>query len=433
MGVPASQKFMKYISRFVASKPVIALKDGMLAILPLTVVGSLFLIIGNLPFAGLNAWLTSILGDGWAAPFGQVYAGTFAIMGMISCFSIAYSYAKNSGLEGLPAGVLALASFFITLRDGFMSVDGEIIPNAVEKVWLGGQGMIAAIIIGLSVGAIYSAFIKNKWTIKMPEQVPEAISRQFEAMIPAFVVFVVSMIVFIISKSLTDGGTFVELIYNMIQIPLQGLSDSWWGAIGIAFFISFLWWFGVHGQSVVNGIVTALLLSNLNANQALQAAGELTTETGSIVTQQFLDSFLVISGSGITFGVVICMLFFAKSEQYKALGKVSALPAIFNVNEPVIFGFPVVLNPIMFVPFVAVPVAAAAVVYLSIATGFMAPFSGVTLPWSMPAIISGLIVAGWKGALVQIIILIISVAIYYPFFKMQDKQAYEREQAQNQA
>ncbi|WP_025196319.1 PTS transporter subunit EIIC, partial [Streptococcus agalactiae] len=146
------------------------------------------------------------------------------------------------------------------------------------------------------------------------------------AMIPAFVIFLLSMIVYLIAK-VTTGGTFIEMIYDIIQVPLQGLTGSLYGAIGIAFFISFLWWFGVHGQSVVNGIVTALLLSNLDANKSLLAANRLTLDNGAhIVTQQFLDSFLILSGSGITFGLVIAMLFAAKSKQYKALGKVAAFP-----------------------------------------------------------------------------------------------------------
>ena len=155
--------------------------------------------------------------------------------------------------------------------------------------------------------------------------------------------------VYIVAKLATGGGTFIEMIYDVIQVPLQGLTGSLYGAIGIAFFISFLWWFGVHGQSVVNGVVTALLLSNLDANKALLAADKLSVSQGAhIVTQQFLDSFLILSGSGITFGVVVAMLFAAKSKQYKALGKVAAFPAIFNVNEPVVFGFPIVMNPVMF-------------------------------------------------------------------------------------
>ncbi|WP_321433701.1 PTS sugar transporter subunit IIC [Trichococcus flocculiformis] len=432
MGNFNSQKIIAPIMKFVNMRGIIALKDGMLSILPLTVVGSLFLILGQIPFEGVNNAIANIFGPDWTEPFMQVHAGTFAIMGLISCFSIAYSYAKNSGVEPLPAGVLSLSSFFITLRSSYVPESGEPIGDALSKVWFGGQGIIGAIIIGLTVGAIYTEFIQKKIVIKMPEQVPQAIAKQFEAMTPAFAIFLLSMIVYIISKAITDGGTFIEMIYDVIQVPLQGLTGSLPGAIGIAFFISFLWWFGVHGQSVVNGIVTALLLSNLDANKALSAAGNLSLENGAhIVTQQFLDSFLLISGSGITFGLVIAMLFGAKSQQYKALGKVAVFPALFNVNEPVIFGFPIVMNPVMFIPFLLVPVLSAVLVYGSIAVGFMTPFAGVTLPWSTPAIISGLMVAGWQGAVLQIVILSLSAIIYYPFFRIQDKIAYNNELEMN--
>lgn len=428
MNTSRSQKIIKPIMKFVNMKGIIALKDGMLSILPLTVVGSIFLIIGQIPFEGFNQAVASVFGSDWTEPFMQVHAGTFAIMGLISCFSIGYSYAKNSGVEPLPAGVLSLSAFFITLRSSYVPESGEPLADAIAKIWFGGQGIIGAIIIGLTVGAIYTTFITKKIVIKMPQQVPQAIAKQFEAMTPAFAIFLLAMIVYIVSKALT-GGTFIEMIYDVIQVPLQGLTGSLPGAIGIAFFISFLWWFGVHGQSVVNGIVTALLLSNLDANKALLATGDLSLEKGAhIVTQQFLDSFLLISGSGITFGLVLAMLMAAKSQQYKALGKVAVLPALFNVNEPIIFGFPIVMNPIMFVPFMLVPVLSAVLVYGSIAIGFMTPFAGVTLPWSTPAIISGLMVGGWQGAVVQLLILVLSSIIYYPFFRIQDGMAYSNEQ-----
>ncbi|WEA86196.1 PTS sugar transporter subunit IIC [Streptococcus anginosus] len=423
-----TQKIIAPIMKFVNMRGIIALKDGMLAILPLTVVGSIFLIVGQLPFEGLNQAIAGIFGKNWTEPFMQVYSGTFAIMGLISCFSIGYSYAKNSGVEPLPAGVLSVSSFFILLKSSYIPEKGEEITNAIAKIWFGGQGIIGAIIIGLVVGSIYTMFIQKHIVIKMPEQVPQAIAKQFEAMIPAFVIFFLSMVVYILAKMLTKGGTFIEMIYGVLQVPLQGLTGSLYGAIGIAFFISFLWWFGVHGQSVVNGVVTALLLSNLDANKTLLAAGKLSVGKGAhIVTQQFLDSFLILSGSGITFGLVVAMLFAAKSKQYKALGKVAAFPAIFNVNEPVVFGFPIVMNPVMFLPFILVPVLAAVIVYGSIAIGFMQPFSGVTLPWSTPAIISGFLVAGWQGALIQVVILAMSTLIYFPFFKFQDNLAYSNE------
>ena len=423
-----TQKIIAPIMKFVNMRGIIALKDGMLAILPLTVVGSIFLIVGQLPFEGLNQAIAGIFGKNWTEPFMQVYSGTFAIMGLISCFSIGYSYAKNSGVEPLPAGVLSVSSFFILLKSSYIPEKGEEITDAIAKIWFGGQGIIGAIIIGLVVGSIYTMFIQKHIVIKMPEQVPQAIAKQFEAMIPAFVIFFLSMVVYILAKMLTKGGTFIEMIYGVLQVPLQGLTGSLYGAIGIAFFISFLWWFGVHGQSVVNGVVTALLLSNLDANNTLLAAGKLSVGKGAhIVTQQFLDSFLILSGSGITFGLVVAMLFAAKSKQYKALGKVAAFPAIFNVNEPVVFGFPIVMNPVMFLPFILVPVLAAVIVYGSIAIGFMQPFSGVTLPWSTPAIISGFLVAGWQGALIQVVILAMSTLIYFPFFKFQDNLAYSNE------
>ena len=382
-----SQKIIAPIMRFVNMKGIIALKDGMLAILPLTVVGSLFLIIGQLPFEGLNQAIASVFGDTWTEPFMQVYSGTFAIMGLISCFSIGYSYAKNSGVEPLPAGVLSLSSFFILLKSSYVPAKGEPIGDAIAKVWFGGQGIIGAIIIGLVVGAIYTVFIQRHIVIKMPEQVPQAIAKQFEAMIPAFVIFLLSMIVYIVSKVVTSGGTFIEMIYDVIQVPLQGLT-----------------------------------------NKSMLAAGKLSVENGAhIVTQQFLDSFLILSGSGITFGLVIAMLFAAKSKQYKALGKVAAFPAIFNVNEPVVFGFPIVMNPVMFLPFIIVPILAAIIVYTSIAIGFMHPFSGVTLPWSTPAIISGFMVGGWQGAFVQVLVLATSTVVYFPFFKFQDNLAYNNE------
>lgn len=130
---------------------------------------------------------------------------------------------------------------------------------------------------------------------------------------------------------------------------------------------------------------------------------------------------------------MIAMIFAAKSKQYKALGKVAAFPALFNVNEPVVFGFPIVMNPVMFLPFILVPVVAALIVYGSIAIGFMQPFAGVTLPWSTPAIISGFMVGGWQGALVQALILVLSTLIYFPFFKVQDNIAYQNELAAEKA
>ncbi len=424
-----SEKVIPLVMQFVNMKGVTALKEGMLSILPLTVIGSIFLVIGQIPSENINNAIAGVLGPNWTEPFMQVYGGTFAIMGLIACYSIAYSYVKNEGFVALPAGVLSVASFFIVTNSYAENADGVVVTNVISKAWTGGQGIVTAIIIGLLVGATYSWFLRKKIVIKMPDSVPQSVANQFTALIPATFIFTVSLIVYAIFKFGFDT-TFIEWIYVILQLPLQGLTDSLPGVIGIAFFISFLWWFGVHGQSIVNGIVFSLLTANAMSNaEMLRSTGAATLEGGAhIVTQQFLDSFIILSGSGITFGVVVAMLFAAKSEQYKSLGKLSVFPAIFNINEPVIFGFPVVLNPLMFIPFISVPVVASLMVYISIASGFLAPFSGVLLPWSTPGIISGFMVAGWRGALLQIAILAMSTAIYYPFVKKQDEITYKKEQ-----
>jgi len=136
-----------------------------------------------------------------------------------------------------------------------------------------------------------------------------------------------------------------------------------------------------------------------------------------IVTDQFTAVFINLTGTGTTLGLVIFMAFFAKSKQLKELGKLSFIPSIFNINEPVIFGTPIVMNPFLFMPFVLTTTLVGVLMYGAIAFGLVPPFSGVTVPWTTPAIISGFLLGGWRMAVAQVIILGISIAMYFPFIK----------------
>jgi PTS system cellobiose-specific IIC component len=176
--------------------------------------------------------------------------------------------------------------------------------------------------------------------------------------------------------------------------------------------------------------MSGLTAANRLDNQAIIDAGkELTLANGGhIVTDQFNASFVTVTGSGLTIGLVILMLTIAKSEQNKALGKLSVGPGIFNINEPILFGFPMVMNPLMFVPFVAAPTISAVVAYFAMRVGFVPLFTGVTVPWTTPPIISGFILGGWRTALMQIICIGISVVVYFPFFKKIDAMNLKSEQ-----
>ena len=214
----------------------------------------------------------------------------------------------------------------------------------------------------------------------------------------------------------------VEWIYATIQTPLQHATDGPLGVVVVAFLPVFLWLFGVHGATIVSGIMTPLLLANNANNLALYKAGKLTLDNGAhIVTQAFMDQFITVTGSGMTIGLVIFMLVRAKSVQMKTLGKLEFVPALFNINEPILFGLPLVLNPLLAIPFILTPLISGFTTYAIIALGIIPPFNGMYVPWTTPAVVSGLIVGGWQGALWQAIMLVMTAFMYYPFARKYDK------------
>lgn len=434
IGNTLSQKLIPQVMKFVNLKPVIALKDGILFILPLTLIGSVFLLLTQIPYQPFNDWMASTLGANWTEPLMQAYGASFKIIALVAAIGIAYTYAKNEGHEPLSAGIISLVIFLLTTNSYVTLESGEIAENVIPKAWTGGEGMVTAIIIGLLVGAIYSWFMKKDIRIKMPAGVPQGVANSFSALIPGAVMIVGATVVYTIFKY-GMNTTFIEWIYKVIQTPLQGLSDSLGGVIVMCFLIPFLWWFGVHGSTIIGGVMDGILISNATANQNILDSGmALTIENGGrIVTQQFKDCVVNLSGSGATIGLVICMLFLAKSAQSKQLGKLAVVPACFNINEPVIFGTPIVMNPFMAIPFILTPVTIGVLQYFAIATGLIPLYTGVVVPWTTPPIISGFLTGGWRTALFQVVVIAISTAIYFPFFKKVDSMNYKNEQAaQNQ-
>jgi PTS system cellobiose-specific IIC component len=430
LGATLNEKVIPVIMKFVNLKAIVALKDGILFTLPLTLVGSVFLLLAQIPYQPFNDWMASKLGPGWTEPLFQAYGATFSIIAIVATIGIAYTYAKNEGYEPLSAGIISFVIFLLTTNSFVITKGGEKVSDVISKDWTGGKGMVTAIIIGLIVGAVYSWFMKKNITIKMPAGVPQGVANSFAALIPAAVIVTGGTIIYIIFKY-GMNTTLIEWIYKLIQTPLQGMTDSLAGVLVIGFMIPFLWWFGVHGATIVGGVMTGILTSNTLDNAAIVQSGkELTIANGAhIVTQQFQDQFMTVTGSGMTIGLVVCMLFFAKSAQCKQLGKLAIVPGIFNINEPITFGTPIVMNPFMAIPFIATPMVSGIITYFAIATGIVPPFSGVMVPWTTPAPISGLLVGGWRMALLQIIVLAISFFIYLPFFKKQDNINFKNEQA----
>jgi PTS system cellobiose-specific IIC component len=413
---------------FINTKAIRGLKDGLLYSMPMMIIGSIFLLLANFPYTPFSNWLGSV---GITPVLNQVYESTFNIMALIASIGIAYTYVKNEGYNGMPAGVISLCTYLLFQPSQVTNQEGANV-GVIFKTWTGGQGMIGAIIIGLIVGWIYTVFLKKNITIKMPDGVPDGVATSFTALIPGAVIIIAASIVYAVVKNMF-ATTPMEWIYKTIQIPLQGLTDSFGGVVAMGFLIPFFWFFGIHGSTLVGGIMGPLLTANTAANQAILDSGrELNLANGGhIVTQQFLDQFMTVTGAGITIGLVIYLTFFAKSNQCRQVGRLGIGPAFFNINEPVLFGTPVVLNPIMAIPFMIMPVLSGTIQYLAIYTGLCPMYKGILVPWTCPPIISGFLIGGWRTALLQVGILSLSFFVYLPFIRVIDKM-YEKQENQTQ-
>lgn len=421
-------KFLMGLTRVANTKLLTALKDGFVLTMPATLIGSIFLLLANLPFNNYGEFMADKFGPNWNLWLNQVSDSTMGILAIIAAIGIAYSYAKNEKLDGISAGILSLIAFLVVTASSVTTETNEVVGGVIPRGWVGGNGIISAIIVGLVSGAIYSFFMKRDIRIKMPEGVPDGVSNAFSALIPGFVIVFLAAVTYQISMVL-GGKSLTEVIFSVLQVPMQGLTDSLGAGIIIVLLMGILFWAGIHGPNIVMGVMAPLMTANALVNTDIVNAGkELTVANGAkIMTPQVIDLFVKFGGTGLTLGMLISALLVAKSKQMKQISKLSIVPGLFNINEPVIFGLPIVYNPIMLVPFIVTPLAALFITYGAIASGFMQPFINVQLPWTTPAIISGFLVGGWQGAVIQIIILIVSIVIYYPFMLRQDQVALAQE------
>lgn len=420
------------VTKFTTTKSMIALKNGITATIPLTMIGSIFLVIAAFPVPAFRTYIEEI---GLRAILLQAFNANYGILALIVAFCVAYFYAIEEKLKGINAGIISLITFVLFLQHSVSKdVDGNTITigSALNMDWLGAKGMVGAIIIGIITAKIYCFFVKRGITIKMPESVPEGVANSFISIIPGVVIIAGATLLFAILK-LQFNTTLLEFIYKVIQTPLQGMTSSLFGVIAFSFIVSFLWWFGIHGASIMAGIFQAVTISNAIFNQEIIDKGiKLTAENGYIFTENFRTCIIIITGSGVTIGIVLYMVFFAKSTQFKELGKLSFVPAIFNINEPILFGTPIVLNPTLFIPFCLTPVLSATIGYLLMKVDILPLMGSVLPPWSTPAVISGFLSGGIRIAIYQVIIIVMSFLIYYPFIKKVDEEAYKLEMGEQE-
>jgi PTS system cellobiose-specific IIC component len=389
--------------------------------LPVILTGALFLIIANPPeginWAPIHAWAKAV--KPIAAQIMIPFQLTFGIMAMMVAFGTAYSLATRWDLDETMTGIISMLAFFIT---SFPATDVTKVTFGDVLNYLGGQGLFVAIIIGIITAIVVRFFNKSGLVIKMPEGVPPYVVRSFLALVPMFVMIVSAWIVEWIVWA-NFHITLPQLVLDLFK-PLVAASNSYPAALAEIILMMLLWSLGIHGMNVVSSIAYPFWMTQLAANAEAAAKG---LPLPGIVTEPFFHVFTHLGGSGTTWPLTIMFLLSA-SAQLRTIGRAELIPAIFNINEPLIFGAPIVLNPILIIPFILAPAAVVTINYFAFAVNLV-PRPLIQLPFTVPVFISGFLSSGghWQGALLQLVNLIVTAIIYYPFFKMYEAQLLKNE------
>lgn len=401
-----------------------AVSKGMVMTIPASITGAMLTLIANMAFDGYQEFIQS---NGLKTLLLLPGIFTSNIMGLIVVYFIAFNLAKSYKIDGMFPGFLAIVSFLILtpLATVEQQVHDTVRPvDFISFDFIGSRGMFVGIIVGLTVAKLYSWFIKNNITIRMPDSVPSFVEKSFSSIIPFFsITFLMACISW--GFSFTSYGSAHNLVYSVLQVPIQQIGGSIGGVMVAYALIGLFWWFGIHGKAIIFGVYAPILQTMTIENMNAAAAG---TTPPNLIDFGFTSAFLEIGGGGCVLGLAICFVFFAKSEQYKSVGRITSIPTFFGINEPITFGTPVCLNPMFLLPTVITPLVTGLIGYVSITTGLVPRMVGAQLPTGTPTFVNAVIAGGWRMLLAQIVCVIVATAIYFPFFKMADNVEYKREQ-----
>lgn len=417
-------------------RPVRAIVAAGMASIPFTIVGSAFLVLSVIP----QAFNLQFIVDLWANSFDKIqalyllaYKCTMGILSLYFAIVIGYEYTKiyveeeGLNLNPLNGGLLAVFAYFLTIPE--LTYSKGVISAVTGKTTIGGwsvggdsltrlstSGMFTAILMSILAVQLYRLCVKKNWVIKMPEAVPEGVARSFTALIPGFVIAFTVLFI---------NGIFILFgtdIYKVIAIPfafVSHITNTWLGIVVIYLLVHALWIVGIHGANIVMGLVNPILLANMAQN----VDGKFIAYAG-----EFTNSYVTIGGSGATLLLCFYIAFRAKSDQLRMLGKAAMGPAIFNINEPLIFGLPIVYNPILTIPFILAPIVSASIGYWSVQLGLAGKAIAQT-PWPTPIGLGAYVGSGGNiGAfVVALVCALAAFVIWYPFIKMYDTKLYKEE------
>ncbi|MGL4589868.1 MAG: PTS sugar transporter subunit IIC [Mycoplasmatales bacterium] len=429
--------FMPPMTKLAQMTYLKAIRSGMVVIIPLVIVGSFFLIIINFPVPAVQEFFAPYAGT-LVIPFRL----TVFMMSIYATFGIGSALGRERGLDEVNSGILALVAFMMTI----IPLNGQVMqmvvnpdtktPEMTETIlgpngwylpfqYIGSAGLFGAIIVSIFAVEVFYFMKKKNFTIKMPEQVPPSVSNSFAALYPtAVVVFILFIIVDVLRF---DIHGFI----NKLLSPLSGFlaGENLFGAVITVVFITMLWAAGIHGVSIIGGLLRPFWQSSLEVNTAHIADNLPVNEIPNIIVEPFYQWFVWIGGSGGTVGLIIAALLIAKSSTIKEITKISAVPMIFNINEPIIFGFPIVMNPALIIPFILGPTIVTIVSFVAMKMNLVTvPY--ILASWTLPGPLGAIFATtDWRAGILCIVNIIILTIVYLPFVKIYDKQMLKEEGA----
>ncbi len=393
---------------------ITAMRDGFSLAMPFVIVGSLMVPLLFPPFAISSA---SRLGHVYLLLRPMLlptFELTLGLVALIVAFGASASLAKQYQLPERLCGLTGCLSFllFIGFRD-----------NGATNIFLGGMGLFTALISSAYSIEIIRFFYKRGWCIRLPEEVPVMTRNGFQLLMPLLVIML-SISVMNAVMMQTTGQILPQLIGEALR-PLIVASDTLTAVLISLFLCNLLWFVGIHGALIITGIMNPFWLTYLFENQRALAAGEAVLP--HIYLQGFWDFYLLIGGIGSTLPLVF-MAMRSRSRQLKSVGKIGLLPSLFNINEPILFGFPVIMNPVFLLPFVFVPLINACIAWYLTQLGVL-DRAVAMLPWSMPSPLGAAWSANgsWKNMCMCLFAFFNAWMLYRPFFKVHERQLMQLE------
>ncbi len=412
-----------FADRMAKSKYVNAISEGFLHVMPITLGMAVITILINLPF---DSWTSLLQAIGIYSIGQDAISLTLSLLGIYVVATISYSLTNSLGEKGSIGSILSTASFLMLMPIQNSTLKSGDSIQSLLLTYMGSDGLFVAILIGLLIPTLYCTLMKKKLKLNLPDSVPPMVS---DSLSPTFVAMIVFVIVFVLKYvcSLTSMGNIFSIISTFVAQPVVSLGATPVSMIVIFTFANLLWFFGIHPNSVTQVCMPIFMAVSLGNIQAFQSGQSLPYLSSAIIL-----TMCQIGGTGSTLGVCVSSLF-AKSEKYKSMRKLVVPANIFNINEPIIFGFPIMLNPIYFIPMVCGPVLTGGVTYLLIKILPVTFNPTIQMPWVTPGFITAFAQGGFTLLIIWFICLALITLLYLPFFLMDDKKALEQEQKEMRA